>query len=361
MRVVVLGGTLFIGRRVVERLVSRGDEVLVVHRGITEPAGWVDCAHLHAPRAEFAAVAGEVARFGPAAVVDCAALTEADVTAVLPHLPDAQLVVLSSMDVYRAYERFRAREVAEPVPLTEQSAVRAGRFPYRGAGVGEDDYDKLLVEPAYLARGGTALRLGFVYGEHDPQRREEFVLRRLRAGRRRIPFGTGNVLLSRLYVDDAASAVLAALGNPAAAGEIFNVGEALSRTVRGWATQILAAASGAAELVRVPDPYSRPTSGCPARSTSTCWPPRRRRPPSSAGVPATPTPRSAARSNGTSPTHRRSLTSASTPTRPPSPPPSARPNRTGSRAFDHAPPPVVPRTASSCWPCRSTSARWSRR
>jgi nucleoside-diphosphate-sugar epimerase len=258
MRVVVLGGTLFIGRRVVERLVSRGDEVLVVHRGITEPAGWVDCAHLHAPRAEFAAVAGEVARFGPEAVVDCAALTEADVTAVLPHLPDAQLVVLSSMDVYRAYERFRAREVAEPVPLTEQSAVRAGRFPYRGAGVGEDDYDKLLVEPAYLARGGTALRLGFVYGEHDPQRREEFVLRRLRAGRRRIPFGTGNVLLSRLYVDDAASAVLAALGNPAAAGEIFNVGEALSRTVRGWATQILAAASGAAELVRVPDPVLPP-------------------------------------------------------------------------------------------------------
>jgi nucleoside-diphosphate-sugar epimerase len=39
VRVVVLGGTGFIGRRVVERLVSRGDDVLVVHRGVTEPSG----------------------------------------------------------------------------------------------------------------------------------------------------------------------------------------------------------------------------------------------------------------------------------------------------------------------------------
>jgi nucleoside-diphosphate-sugar epimerase len=235
VRVVVLGGTVFIGRRIVERLVSRGDDVLVVHRGVAEPAGWVECAHLHADRVGFAGVAGRVARFGPDAVVDSHALTAADVEAVLPHLPEAQLVVLSSMDVYRAYEHFRARSEGEAVPLTEDAALRLGRYPYRGAGIGEDDYDKLHVEPPYLARGGTALRLGFCYGEHDPQRREEFVLRRVRAGRQRIPFGAGTLLLSRLYVDDAASAVLATLGNPAAAGEVFNISERRSRTVRGWA------------------------------------------------------------------------------------------------------------------------------
>jgi len=38
MRVLVLGGTTFIGRRVVERLHGRGDEVLVVHRGQHQPA-----------------------------------------------------------------------------------------------------------------------------------------------------------------------------------------------------------------------------------------------------------------------------------------------------------------------------------
>jgi nucleoside-diphosphate-sugar epimerase len=34
VRVLVLGGTVFIGRRIVERLRERGDEVLVVHRGV---------------------------------------------------------------------------------------------------------------------------------------------------------------------------------------------------------------------------------------------------------------------------------------------------------------------------------------
>jgi len=253
VRVVVLGGTEFIGRRTVELLVSRGDDVLVVHRGVTEPAGWVDCAHLHADRAGFAGVAGHVAAFGPDAVVDSHALTAADVEAVLPHLPDTRLIVLSSMDVYRAYEHLRGRTEGEAVPLTEDAALRVGRYPYRGAGIGEDDYDKLHVEPPYLARGGTVLRLGFCYGEHDPQRREEFVLRRVRAGRQRIPFGAGTLLLSRLYVGDAASAVLATLGNPAAAGEVFNIAERRSRTVRGWAEQILAAAGSSAELVQVPD------------------------------------------------------------------------------------------------------------
>jgi nucleoside-diphosphate-sugar epimerase len=254
VRVLVLGGTGFIGRRVVERLVLRGDDVLVVHRGVTEPVGWVGCRHLHVARTAFAEVSGQARRFAPDAVVDSHALSAADVAAVLPHLPDAALVALSSMDVYRAYEHFRARREGEPVPLDEDAAVRIGRYPYRGEGIGEDDYEKLDVEPPYLARGGSVLRLGFGYGEHDPQRREEFVLRRVRARRRRIPVGAGTLLLTRLYVDDAASAVLAALDNPAAAtGEVFNVGETRSRTVRGWAEQILAAAGSDAELVRVPD------------------------------------------------------------------------------------------------------------
>ncbi len=38
----MLGGTTFIGRRVVERLHGRGDEVLVVHRGRHQPAPWME-------------------------------------------------------------------------------------------------------------------------------------------------------------------------------------------------------------------------------------------------------------------------------------------------------------------------------
>ena len=132
MRVVILGGTEFIGRRITEDLVARGDDVTVVHRGMTEPEHWVDCRHLHADRKDFAGLSARVRALRPDAVIDTCAGSAADAAAVLPHLPDASLVVLSSMDVYRAFELLNAGQEGEPVPLTEDSAVRLGRYPYRG-------------------------------------------------------------------------------------------------------------------------------------------------------------------------------------------------------------------------------------
>jgi len=74
-----------------------------------------------------------------------------------------------------------------------------------------------------------------VYGEHDYQRREEFILRRVRAGRLRIPFGAGTWLPTRGYVRDVARAVRMAPATPAAAGEVFNIAERRTSTVRLWA------------------------------------------------------------------------------------------------------------------------------
>jgi nucleoside-diphosphate-sugar epimerase len=252
MRVVILGGTQFIGRRITEDLVARGDDVTVVHRGASEPPDWVGCRHLHADRKDFAGLSGQVRALRPDAVIDTCAGTAADAAAVLPYLPDARLVVLSSMDVYRAFALLNAGQEGEPLPITEESAVRPEKYPYRGKLPGQDDYEKLDVEPEYLARGGAVLRLAMIYGEHDGQRREEFILRRVRAGRPRIPVGPGSWLWTRCYVGDVAGAVLAAIGSAAAAGQVFNIGEPGSRGMLGWARQILAAAGHDAELVAVP-------------------------------------------------------------------------------------------------------------
>lgn len=253
MRILVIGGTAFIGRRIVEDLIARGDEVLLVHRGDTEPNDLVPCRHLHTARAEFASVAGQVRSFAPDAVVDTIAMTRDDAEAVLPHLPDTQLVVLSSMDVYEAFWLVLNDREGEPVPLNESSRVREVRYPYKELGQRPDNYDKLDVEPSYLDRGATVLRLAMIYGERDPQRREEFVLRRVRARRTRIPIGAATWLWTRGYVGDVSAAVQATLGNPRAAGEVFNIGEPSVRSIRGWAEEILAAAGHEAELVTVPE------------------------------------------------------------------------------------------------------------
>ena len=127
MRVLILGGTLFIGRRIALELLARGDDVMVVHRGQTEPAELSGCAHVHVPRTALAEVADQLRAWRPDAVIDTRAMTAADASAVLPHLPDAHLVLLSSIDVYRAYELLLAGQGGEPVPLTESRRyVRPG-------------------------------------------------------------------------------------------------------------------------------------------------------------------------------------------------------------------------------------------
>ena len=115
-----------------------------------------------------------------------------------------------------------------------------------------DDYDKLDVEDAYLPRGAAVLRLPMVYGEHDFQRREEFLLRRVRAGRTRVPFGAGMWLACRVYVRDVARAVSLLLQNPAVVG-VMNICEDRTYSMRKWSEMILDAAGSRAELVRVPD------------------------------------------------------------------------------------------------------------
>jgi UDP-glucose 4-epimerase len=270
LRIVVLGGTRFIGRRIVDELVAHGHDVLVVHRGTgPEPDGLPDVPHLHADRLDLAPVAADLAAFDPEVVLDCAAFGARDADAVLGAFPDPghdlRLVVLSSMDTYRAYGALHAGTVTDAVPVDETSPVRPERFPYRGQMPGMDDYEKLDVEERWLARGATVCRLPMVFGEHDYQRREEFVLRRVRAGRTEIPVGAGTALLTFGYVGDIADGVRRVMeaDRSVVAGEVFNFGERRSPTMGLRAQRILEAAGVAdrTHLVPVPEDALPPDLG----------------------------------------------------------------------------------------------------
>jgi nucleoside-diphosphate-sugar epimerase len=203
---------------------------------------------------ELAAHRDELATFRPDAAIDCRALTRADSEIALEALPAGiRLVVISSLDVYRAFGAVNEDRETDPVPLDEESPVRTNRYPYRGKMPGMDDYDKLDVEDVYLSHGATSLRLPMVYGEHDYQLREEFLLRRVRAGRTRIPFGAGMWLACRGYVKDVARGAHLVLKTPEAVGEVFNVCEDKTYSMRMWSHMILEAAGSDAELVRVAD------------------------------------------------------------------------------------------------------------
>lgn len=247
MRIAILGGTQFIGRAITRRLSEEGHELLVVHRGEHEPADLPAVAHAHVDRHDGDALRTAVEGFAAEAAVDVSGMNARAADAALGAFgPELKLVAISSCDVYRAYDALHGEWTSDPLPLSEDAALRERRF------VDGPEYENLEVEERYLPRGATVLRLGAVYGEHDYQRRFEFVLRRVRAGREQIPVGSGQFLFSRVYVGDVAAAVSLALAGDHR-GEAFNVVERVTAPYRLWAEQILAAAGSDAELVRVPD------------------------------------------------------------------------------------------------------------
>lgn len=240
MRTVVLGGTRFIGRALVDELLDHGHELLVVHRGEHEPPGLPDVEHLHVDRAGL--TRAQLERFRPDAVVDMCCMSAADAEPVLAALPPGtRMVVASSIEAYRAFASLLAGTVTDALPLTEDSPLREGPPP-------EGSSDKPGAERAYLERGGAVCRLPMTYGPHDYKRREGFVLDRLADGR--IPVGAGGFLWSRGYAPELARGLRLALDRP---GEVFNLCEAECAPVRLWIEQILAAAGAEVELERVPD------------------------------------------------------------------------------------------------------------
>ncbi len=104
MRILVIGGTQFIGLAVVRRLVEEGHEVTVFHRGETEPPELPAVAHIHGDLDRLSDLAATWRRLVPDAVIHMRLMSEAQAHEAVRAFRGAagRLVAISSMDVYRA-------------------------------------------------------------------------------------------------------------------------------------------------------------------------------------------------------------------------------------------------------------------
>lgn len=179
----------------------------------------------------------------------------------------ARVVVLSSMDVYRAWGVFYGLEPGglQPMPVNEDSALRTNA-PYPPEMVKkvqqmvswlDDEYDKIPAERVVLSDAGLpgcVLRLPMIYGPGDYAHRFYPVLKRMDDGRRQIIFADDVApwRTPRGYVEDVAAAVVLLAMSPQSAGRVYNVCEADSFSELEWARKIAAAASWTGEFVVLP-------------------------------------------------------------------------------------------------------------
>ncbi len=261
MRILIIGGTRFIGPFVVRKLWEMGHEVLLFHRNPPQSEFPAGVRHIYGERKRLKEYVPEFSCFAPEVVLDMIPSIENDAITVMDIFSGVaeRVVAISSQDVYLAWGRLHGTEpgLPEPVPLREDAPVRSRLFPYRGKVDGMDDYDKIPVEKRFMGDGrlpGTILRLPMVYGPGDHRHRLFEYLKRMDDGRPAILLeeGFAKWRWTKGYVENVADAIILAVTDMRAVGKIFNVGEPETHTMKEWITEIGMLAGWEGKILEVP-------------------------------------------------------------------------------------------------------------
>lgn len=262
MRVLFLGGTTLTGPYAVRRLHSLGHEITVAHRGDHEADLPSAVRHLHA---DFSNLPTRAFQPPPDVVIHMWAMVESDAEAFVKRFRGiaGRAVVISSGDVYRAYGRLTGLEPGppDPIPLTENAALRDSRYPYRKMAPTPrhwmTHYDKVLVERVITRQTdlpAAVLRFPAVIGPHEYRRFHRWLQPMLREDPElRIGEQWARWRWTHGLAEDVAEAVVLSAANPASAGRIYNVGELHTPTMAERLAGFARAAGWTGNILEVPE------------------------------------------------------------------------------------------------------------
>lgn len=277
MRLLILGGSRFIGRHVAEQAQAAGHEVVLFNRGQSWPEAPFetlqgDLHQLPDYATQLQAVKADV-------VLHCLAMTPQhahDFVNVFQH-SSAQLHVLSSADVYEAFQGLAQGKENSDWPVSEASPVTPKPFYWRDLGSQHmQDYDKNQVTEIVLQACPRAVvyRLPMVYGPHDRQyaHRHGWILQHLLHKQSEVVLGLSQQanLWHYGYVENIAAALLTGmqhtLDHPGQLTGVYNLGETQVRSWRRWVELFYQAAGRELTVRLLPDnwPISAVSAASPA-------------------------------------------------------------------------------------------------
>ena len=247
MRVLVIGGTLFIGKLLVKRLLAADHEVTILHRKAEHPFGR-RVRNSIADRNDAESIRNALAGLRFDAVYDIAydwerGTTGAQVEATAKSIPGdlTRYVFMSSVAAY-----------GDGLNHSEDDPLAADIHPeayVRNKAGSERALFRMFHESRFPL---VTLRPPYVYGPENPFYREGFFWDRLKLDRPIIIPGDGNRLMQFVYVNDLVEACFNALEKHTAPGRAFNVGDEKPLTQVEAVTEFARAIGKEPVIVRVP-------------------------------------------------------------------------------------------------------------
>ncbi len=224
MKALVLGGSRFIGRRLVERLLERGDQVTVLNRGKRPDPFGSRVRRVVGDRRSPADLA-RAAHAGRDAVFDFLCYDAYDAAMAVEAFGGrtARYVMISTGSVYWCTGDF-------PCPVPEEDFDRLGDFEERPGSIEYAyGYAKRKAEKVVFAAHSagtlpaTACRLPIVGGETDPSLRYISYFHRIDDGRPLVLPDSGAACFRHVFVDDVAAALPGIAEAEVAAGRAYNL------------------------------------------------------------------------------------------------------------------------------------------
>lgn len=247
MKVLVIGGTQFIGKPLVTSLAKAGHDVTILHRKRTHRFG-KKVSNLQCDRNDVEAIRKILSLHKFEVIYDNVYDWERGTTA---HQVEA--AVKSAGDRLTRY-----------IFMSSVAAYGDGLNHHEADALAPDDHpDQYVRNKAMTERmlfrmyhrskvPVVTLRPPFIYGPENPFYREQFFWDRLRLNRPLILPGDGRRLMQFVYIKDLVDAMLRVIDEPTAVGQAFNVANPRPVTQEELLIALAAAAKKKPNVVRLP-------------------------------------------------------------------------------------------------------------
>ena len=252
----VIGGTGPTGPHVVEGLLKKGYEVAVLHRGLHEVEYSQKIEHIHVdPFAPDAINALGTRKFD----VVCSMYGRLRQIAEAMRGKTARFLGITGPDYLGTFKTSdNPEELLMPIPesaplINDPNIWKIGYL----IGLGEQ-----VVMKAHQAGGysATIFRYPMIYGPRQLPPKEWSIIKRILAKRKKLILPDGGLVLrSRAYAENAAHALLLAIDHPESGGQIYNVAEEGTMTLRQWVDAIAMEMGHEFEYIDMPWALAKPS------------------------------------------------------------------------------------------------------